>query len=161
MTAKGGVKKLAIVFQIVTVVIGVVVLVFMLWEPHLEGRNANATFFEDYFKDPFLAYVYIASIAFFRGLYNAFKAFGYVRQNKTFTAVTLKALRAIKFSAIIFMVFILGAEVYLFTVQRGKEDDIAGGVAAGLFIIFASVISAGLAGKFERIVQKNIAPSNH
>lgn len=150
ISAKGWGKSLAIFFQVLTVVVGIAVLVFMLWEPHLEGRNANATLFEIYFKDPFLAYMYVASVAFFIGLYNAFRAFGYVRQNKTFTAETLKALRAIKFSAIIFIAFILGAEAYLFTVQRGREDDIAGGVAMGLFIIFVSAIVAISATVFER-----------
>jgi hypothetical protein len=42
--------------QIVIVLIGMGALAFMLWEPHLEGRNAHATVFEVYFKDPFLAY---------------------------------------------------------------------------------------------------------
>ncbi len=47
-------------------------LALMLWEPHLEGRNAHGTIFEIYFKDPFLAYAYTASIAFFVALYQIF-----------------------------------------------------------------------------------------
>lgn len=160
--ATGGGKYLAIFFQVLTAAVGIGVFVFMLWEPHLEGVNANAATFSDiYLDDPFLAYMYAASLAFFAGLYNAFKAFGYVRENKVFTGQTLKALRAIKFSAIIFIVFILGAEAYLVTVQRGKEDDIAGGIAMGIFIIFVSALTAGLAGKFERTVQKAIIRVNN
>lgn len=37
-----------------TVLVGVSAFAFMLWEPHIEGRNAKATLFEIYFKDPFL-----------------------------------------------------------------------------------------------------------
>jgi len=37
------------------VLIGVGVLAGLLWEPQIEGRNVNATQFEIYFKDPFLA----------------------------------------------------------------------------------------------------------
>lgn len=40
----------------VVVLGGIGALAFMLWEPHLEGRNAHAGLFEIYFKDPFLAY---------------------------------------------------------------------------------------------------------
>ena len=68
----------------VLVLVGIGALALMLWEPHIEGRNAHATLFEIYFKDPFLAYAYIASIPFFVALYQAFKVLGYVRQTKTF-----------------------------------------------------------------------------
>ncbi len=47
------------------VFLGIGALGFLLWEPHLEGRNAHATTFEIYFHDPFLAYVYVGSIPFF------------------------------------------------------------------------------------------------
>src|SRR5882757_4418154 len=62
--------------QAVIVLIGIGALALMLWEPHIEGRNAHATLFEIYFKDPFLAYAYIASIPFFVALYQAFKVLG-------------------------------------------------------------------------------------
>ena len=71
----------------------------MLWEPHVEGRNAHATTFEIYFKDPFLAFAYIASVPFFVGLYQAFKLLGYAGQNKIFTQEAVKALRTIKYCA--------------------------------------------------------------
>ena len=69
----------------VVVLIGIGALALLLWEPHLEGRNANATLFAIYFKDPFLAYVYFASIAFFVGLFQAFKMLGYAGRNKEFS----------------------------------------------------------------------------
>jgi hypothetical protein len=51
----------ALFLQVVIVLMGIGALGLMLWEPHLEGRNAHATTFEIYFKDPFLAYVYVGS----------------------------------------------------------------------------------------------------
>jgi hypothetical protein len=57
----------------------------MLWEPHLEGRNAHATLFQIYFNDPFLAYAYMASIAFFVALYQAFKLLGHIARNEVFS----------------------------------------------------------------------------
>src|ERR687885_758343 len=77
----------------VIVLVGVGALALMLWEPHIEGRNAHATLFEIYFKDPFLAYAYIASIPFFVALYQAFKVLGYAGQNTVFSQEAVKALR--------------------------------------------------------------------
>src|SRR3954468_20876422 len=86
--------------QVVIVLIGIGALALLLWEPHIEGRNAHATPFEIYFKDPFLAYAYLASIPFFVVLYQAFKMLGYIGQNKAFSQATVKALRTIKFCAL-------------------------------------------------------------
>src|SRR4026209_2003717 len=89
-----------IFLQIVVVLIGIGALALMLWEPHLEGRNAHATVFEVYFKDPFLAYAYMASISFFTGLYQAIKVLGYAGQNRIFSQEAVKALRTIKYCAL-------------------------------------------------------------
>ena len=148
-------RSSTIFLQIVIVAIGIGALALMLWEPHLEGRNAHATLFEIYFKDPFLAYAYIASIAFFMALYQAFKVLGHVRQNKTFSQATVKSLRTIKYCAMTLVAFIVGAEAYFFIVQRSKED-IAGGVMMGLFLIFVSVIIATAAAVFERTLQSAV-----
>lgn len=152
---KTNTKNSTIIFlQVLVVILGIVVLTFMLWEPHFEGRNINATVFEIYFKDPFLAYAYISSIAFFTALYQAFKALGFMRENKTFSEETLKAVRIIKYSMWTLLTFILGAEAYLFIFQRGK-DDIAGGVFMGLILIAISGITAIVASNFENKIYGN------
>jgi len=149
-------KKSSTVFlQVVIVLIGIGALALMLWEPHLEGRNAHATLFQIYFNDPFLAYAYIASIAFFVALYQAFKLLGYVGRSDVFSQRSVKALRTIKYCAMSLVVFLVGAEAYFFIVQRGK-DDIAGGVMMGLFLIFISVVVATAAAVFERTLQSAV-----
>ena len=121
-----------IFLQVVIVLIGIGSLALLLWEPHIEGRNAHATLFQIYFNDPFLAYAYIASIAFFVALYQAFKLLGYVGRSEVFSQQSVKALRTIKYCAMSLVGFLVGAEAYFFIVRRG-EDDIAGGVMIGLF----------------------------
>ena len=144
-------KRISLIFlQIVVVLIGISTFIFMLWEPHIEGRNLQATFFEIYFKDPFLIYAYIASISFFVGLYQLFKLLGYIRQNNRFSPNSVSALHTLKYCAIVLIIFVLGAEVYFFVVQSSKGEDIAGGVAIGLFVIFMSVITAIVANLFEK-----------
>src|SRR5205823_721095 len=54
-----------IFLQVVIALLGVGVLALLLWEPQVEGRNVNAALFEIYFKDPFLAYIYLAFVPFF------------------------------------------------------------------------------------------------
>jgi hypothetical protein len=139
----------------VIVFIGIGALALMLWEPHLEGRNAHATLFQIYFNDPFLAYAYIASIVFFVALYQAFKLLGYVRRSEVFSQHAVRALRTIKYCAMSLVGFLLAAEAYFFIVQRGK-DDIAGGVMMGLFMIFVSVVVATAAAVFERTLQSAV-----
>jgi len=149
-------KRISTVFlQVVIVLIGIGTLALLLWEPHLEGRNVNATPFEIYFKDPFLAYAYIASISFFVMLYQAFKLLGYIGKNNVFSLNSVKALRTIKYCAIVLVAFIAGAEAYFFIVQRSNED-IAGGVVMGLFMIFVSVVIGAAAAVFERILQNAV-----
>src|SRR5262247_4873770 len=95
-----------IFLRAVIVLIGIGALALLRWEPQIEGRNAHATLFEIYFNDPFLAYAYIASIAFFVALYQAFKVLGYAGQNKVFSQAAVKALRTIKYCAIAIVGFV-------------------------------------------------------
>jgi hypothetical protein len=141
--------------QLVIVLIGIGALALMLWEPHLEGRNAHATTFEIYFKDPFLAYAYLASIAFFMALFQTFKLLGYIGQNRAFSPDSVKALRTIKHCAMALVAMIGAAVAYLFIAVRGK-DDIAGGVAMGLMMIVLSVAVGSAAAMFERRLQTGI-----
>jgi Protein of unknown function (DUF2975) len=141
--------------QVVIVLIGIGALALLLWEPHIEGRNAHATPFQVYFNDPFLAYAYTASIAFFVALYQAFKVLRYAGQGQVISPKAVKALRTIRYCAISLVGFIGAAEVYFFVFVRGK-DDIAGGVAVGLLMIFACVVVAAAAAVFERLLQSAV-----
>ncbi len=148
-------RSSAIFLQTAIVVLGIAVFVFLLWEPHLEGRNAHATLFEIYFKDTFLACAYIASVPFFIALYQAFKLFGDAGRNKEFSLRSLRALRTIRYCAIVILGPVAAGEAYLFLVVRG-EDDIAGGVAMGIFVAVFSAVIATAAALFERTLQTRI-----
>ena len=143
-----------IFLQVVVVLIGIGALTLMLWEPHIEGRNAHATLFQIYFNDPFLAWAYTASISFFVALYQAFKLLGYIGQNKVFSLNSVRALRTIKYCAMTIVGFIVPAEAYLFIVRPG--DNIAGGVFMGVLISFISIVVATAAAVFERLLQSAV-----
>ena len=139
--------------QIVIVLIGMGALALLLWEPHLEGRNKHATVFEIYFKDPFLAYAYVASVPFFVALYQGFRVLGYARRNQVFSQAAVKALRTIKFCALAIIGFVAGAEVFIL---MHESDDRAGGVFMGVLITFGSIVIATAAAMFERILQNAV-----
>jgi Protein of unknown function (DUF2975) len=143
-------RSSTIFLQIVIVLIGIGALAFLLGEPHVEGRNAHATLFEIYFKDPFLAYAYIASIAFFVALYQAFKVLGYAGQNKVFSPAAVNALRTIKFCAIAIIGFVAGSVIFM---PFSDPDDRAQGVVMRIFITFGSIVIATAAAMFERILK--------
>lgn len=139
--------------QAVLILIGIGTLTFLIWEPLVEGRNVNATLFEVYFNDPFLAYVYASSIAFFLALYQAFTLLTYIGHNNVFSLESVRALRTIKYCAMAIVALSTAPLAYLLIARPG--DDIAGGVTMGLFIILVSVITATAAAVFEKLVQKN------
>ena len=148
-------KRVSTIFlQTVVVLIGIGVLAFVLWEPHIEGRNAHATPFEIYFKDPFLAYAYTASIAFFVALYQAFKVLGYVRHNTTFSPATVKALRIIKFCAIAIIGFVAVGVVFI--LMFGDREDRPAGAFMSLLTTLGSLIIATSAATVERLCQNAV-----
>jgi hypothetical protein len=142
-----------IFLQVVVVLIGIGALALMLWEPHIEGRNAHATTFEIYFKDAFLAYAYIGSIPFFMALYQAFKVLGYVRQNKTFSQATVKALGTIKYCALAIIGYVAVGVVFMIS---GDPEDRPAGVFMRILITFPSIVVATAAAMFERILQNAV-----
>lgn len=137
----------------VLALIGIAALVILLVQPHFEGRNVNATAFEVYFHDPFLAYLYVASIPFFIGLYHAFKLLGYVGRDKEFSLSAVRSARIIKYCAIAFVVFIAGAEIIIL---MNDTDDHAGPVMLGIIIAFASLVVATGMSVLERTLQSAV-----
>jgi hypothetical protein len=146
-------RSSATFLQIVIVLIGIGALAFMLWEPHVEGRNAHATLFEIYFKDPFLAYVYTASIAFFVALYQAFKVLGYAGHNQVFSQAAVKALRTIKYCAIAIIGFVAVSVVFM---PFSDPDDRPPGVVMRVLVTFGSIVVVAAVAMVERILQNAV-----
>ncbi len=148
-------KKVSTYFlQVVLVLMSIILLILLLVEPWFEGRNANATAFEVYFKDPFLAYIYLAFIAVFIGFYQAFILLKLIRNNQVFSEQGVLALRRIKYCAMTFITFLLGAGAWLFIFVRPTEEDVAGGVAMGLMLIFMTTVVSVAAAVFEHLLQR-------
>jgi Protein of unknown function (DUF2975) len=146
-------RSSTIFLQVVIVLIGIGALALILWEPHIEGRNAHATLFQIYFQDPFLAYAYLASIPFFVALYQAFKLLGYAGQNQLFLPAAVNALRTIKFCALSIIGFVAVSVIFL---MFGDKDDRPAGVFLRVLITFGAIVIATAAAMFERLLQNAV-----
>ncbi len=142
--------------QTILVVLGVGTLLALIAMPQFEGRNVDATLFEIYFNDPFLAYVYLGAIPFFVGLYQAFKILGFVAKNNTFSHATVKALRTIKYCAFVTAGAIIMADAFLMIIARSTGEDTAGAVMLGLITTFTSIVIGTASAVFERTVQNAV-----
>lgn len=151
-------KSSTIFLQIVIILIGILALAIMIRFPLTEGRAVNLDLFHIY-ADPFIAYGYLASIAFFVALYQAFKLLGYIGQNKVFSLNSVKTLRIIKYCAIILSFLIVIAAIYIrvsYGMSPAEGDDPAGFLAMCIVTTFISIVIATAAAVFERTLQSAV-----
>ncbi len=148
-------KRTSIIFlQAVIVLIGIIALVIMGWLPLTEGRAKNLDLFSIY-ADPFILYGYASSIAFFVALYKAFKLLGHIGQNKLFSLTSVRAVRSIKYCAIILSILIVMAGLYI-RIFHSKEDDPAGFLAMCIVITFISIVVATAVAVLQKILQNAV-----
>ena len=143
-----------IFLQTVIVLIGIVALAIMIRFPLTEGRATNLDLVSIY-ADPFIIYGYVASVAFFVALYQAFKLLGYIGQNKVFSLSSVKALRTIKYCAIILSASIVMAGLYI-RIFHAEDDDPAGFLAICIVTTFVSIVVATAAAVFEKTLQSAV-----
>jgi hypothetical protein len=150
-------KRSSIIFlQIVIVLLGVAALALLLWEPQVEGVNKNATNFEIYFQDPFLALVYAGSIPFFMALYQAIRALGYVGRNEVFSPEVVRALRTIKYCALAIIGFVVVEEIVILLMNNRDLENPGAPIFLGFLISFPAIVVAAAAAMFERILQNAV-----
>lgn len=129
------------------------VLTWLLVFPHFEGRNTNANWFQIYFQDPFLAYVYLAFVPFFAGIYQALKLLGLIEKNKVFSPTSVQTLQNITYCALAFagLIGAIGPFIAFF----GERDN-PGVALIPLIMAFASVAVATAAGVFKKLLQNAV-----
>ena len=145
-------RSSTIFLQVVIVLIGIGALTFMLWEPHIEGANAHATLFQKYFNF-FVVYAFIGSTPFFAALYYAFKVLGYVRQNKTFSQVTVNSLRTIKYCALALIGFVAVSVIFMI---GGDREDRPAGLFMRILVTFPAIVVLTTAAISERVLQNAV-----
>ena len=139
--------------KVVILLIAIGVLTGLLWFPVTEGRATHLDLVGIY-SDPFIIYIYIGSIPFFVGLYQAFTLLNLIDANTVFSQRSVSALRKIKFASLSVVGFIAIALLYVRFFAHG--DDPAGPSMLGIVISFASVVIATAAAVFEKLLQNAV-----
>jgi cytochrome bd-type quinol oxidase subunit 2 len=138
--------------QAVIVLVGMGALAFLIWEPNVEGVNKHATLAQKYL-DPFVVYVYVASIPFFVGLYQGIRVLGYAGRNRVISQDGVKALRTIKYCAVAVIAFVAVSVLFMI---GGDRDDRPGGTFMRVLVAFPSIVVATAAAMFERVLQNAV-----
>lgn len=147
-------KKSATFFlKVVLLLIAIGVLAGLIWFPQTEGRAAHLDLTSIY-TDPFIIYIYLASIPFFVGLYHAFNLLNFIDANKVFSQVAVNALKNMKIASLSLIGFIALAELYIRFFAHG--DDPAGPTAFGIFASFAAIVIAAAAAVFQKLLQNAV-----
>ncbi|MEN9327693.1 MAG: hypothetical protein RI947_501 [Candidatus Parcubacteria bacterium] len=139
--------------KLVILLIGIGVLAGMIWFPQTEGRAAGLDFISIY-KDPLIIYIYIGSIPFFVGLYQASKLLSFIDAHKAFSQGAVNTLKIMKFASLSLIGFIALALFYIRFFAHG--DDPAGPTMLGIIVSFAAVVIATAAAVFERLLQNAV-----
>ncbi|MCA9868055.1 MAG: DUF2975 domain-containing protein [Anaerolineae bacterium] len=143
-------KSSTLFLKVVILLIATGVLAGLIWFPQTEGRAANLDLVNIY-TDPFIIFIYIGSIPFFVGLYQAFKLLNFIDANRAFSQGAVNILKNIKLAFLSLVGFIAAALFYIrFFVH---EDDAAGPTGLGIFIALACGAFAVTAGIFQKLFQ--------
>jgi hypothetical protein len=138
----------------VLLVIGLLVFAGMIWFPQTEGRAANLNLVSIY-ANPFIIFIYIGSIPFFVGLYQAFKLLNLIDANKAFSQAAVNTLRNMKLASLVLIGFIAFALIYIRFTATG-DDDPAGPTMLGIIASFGIAVIATAAAVFQRLLQNAV-----
>jgi len=140
--------------QATTLLFGLAVLTVLVLEPHVEGRNTEATLAEIYLHDPFLLFVYVGAIPLFLALFQAFKLIGYIGSgDRAFSASSLRAARLVRIDVSVTIGFVVVGVIILLMV--GDERPVA--LFLGLVPTIALLTIAAAAALVERLIQRGLA----
>ncbi|HEX7017574.1 MAG TPA: DUF2975 domain-containing protein [Patescibacteria group bacterium] len=139
--------------RLVIVLIAVATGVGMLWFPQTEGRAAHLDLISIY-SDPLIIFVYIGSIPFFVGLYQAFKLLHLIDANKAFSQAAVNTLKTMKLAAVSLIGFIALAVLYLRFFIQG--EDTAGPIALAIYMALAFSVIATAASIFQKLFQNAV-----
>jgi hypothetical protein len=139
--------------KFVIILIAAGTLAGILWFPQTEGRAKDLDFLSIY-ADPFILYLFIATIPFFVGLYQAFMLLTHIENNNAFSQNAVNTLKYMKFASLSLIGFIAGALLYIRFFAHG--DDPAGPTALGIYMAAAFGVIATAASIFQKLFQNAV-----
>ena len=142
-------KGSTLILKGAVVVIGLIVLALCIFALPAGIASDNTG---DY--RPILLAMYVTAIPLYVALYQTLKHLGYIDKNKAFSELSVKALKNIKYCALVISGMYAAGMPYIYMVA--DQDDAPGVVALGLIIVFASAVIATATGVLQSLVQNAI-----
>ncbi|MBM7715230.1 DUF2975 domain-containing protein [Siminovitchia sp. FSL H7-0308] len=98
--------------------------------------------------------LYVSVIPFFVALFQAFKLLGYIDNHQSFSELSVKRLKNIKFSAMVISGLYVVMTPFVYLVA--EMDDAPGLIIIGMILIFASMVIAVFAAVLQRLLEEAI-----
>ncbi|PEX82939.1 DUF2975 domain-containing protein [Bacillus cereus] len=139
----------------VVILIGIPVLAMCIFLVPKIG-NFAAELYPDIAFLKYLVFInlYATAIPFYYALYQAFKLLSYIDKNNAFSALSVSALKNIKYCAMtISVLYVLGMPLFYLIAER---DDAPGFIIIGMIMILASMVIAVFAAVLQRLLQDAI-----
>jgi hypothetical protein len=98
--------------------------------------------------------LYAAMLPFYFALYQTLRLLSYIDKNIAFSDLSVRALKNIKYCAIIFSgLYVVGMPLFYLIAE---QDDAPGVIVIGMVIIFASLVVAFFAAVLQRLLKEAI-----
>ena len=101
-----------------------------------------------------LMIMYVSAVPFYFALYQTFNLLSYIDKNQAFSELSVRALKKIKYCAVIISGFYVVALPFVFIMA--EIDDAPGLAIVGMIPIFASMVIAVFAAVLQRLLQEAI-----
>lgn len=140
-----------LILRAAVILLGLIVLAVCIFGlPQLISSEVKGDF--DY--GPIFVGMYVTAIPFFFALYQTLKLLSYIDKNAAFSKASVKALKNVKYCALVISALFAAGMPYIFYVA--DRDDAPGVAAIGFVIIGASFVIATSAAVLQKLVQNAV-----
>ncbi|MGE7916643.1 DUF2975 domain-containing protein [Lysinibacillus xylanilyticus] len=148
-------KRETLFLKMAVFLIGIPVLALCIfWLPWFANKAAEHYPKLAYLQYPTLIGVYVTAIVFFVALYMALRLLSYIDKNEAFSDLSVRALKNIKYCAIIISgMYLLGMPLFYLMADL---DDAPGIIVIGMVFIFASFVIAVFAAVLQKLLKNAI-----
>lgn len=146
-------KGTTLFLKLAVILIGLPILALSLFGlTWLINNPASSAY--DQLLYPILIGMYVSVLPFFAALYQACKLLNHIDRNQAFSDLSVKALKNIKFCALLISGLYLVILPFIFGLAQ--MDDAPGLVLVGMVPVFASLVIAVFAAVLQRLLQEAI-----
>ena len=147
-------KRYSTIFlKIAVILIGIPVLALCIFGlPWLANNPVNLHYAHMLY--PILVGIFVSVIPFFVALYQALRLLSYIDKNKAFSELSVKALKNIKYCAIIISTLYVVMMPFVYLVA--EKDDAPGLIIIGMVPVFTSMVISVFSAVLQRLLQEAI-----